>query len=76
MPETDINGAMHIAEEIRYAIESRSFASEGETYRSTASIGVAAARPIYGSSCQSLISESDRALYQSKKRGRNCVTAF
>ncbi len=76
LPETDINGAMHIAEEIRHAIESRSFASEGETYRSTASIGVAAARPIYGSSCQSLISESDRALYQSKKRGRNCVTAF
>ena len=76
LPETDIEGAMHIAEEIRQAIETRSFEIEGDHYRLTASIGVASARPIYGSSCQSLVSESDRALYQSKKRGRNCVTAF
>jgi diguanylate cyclase len=76
LPETDIDGALYIGEEIRQAIESRSFESDGETYHLTASIGVACARPIYGDTCQTLISESDRALYQSKKRGRNCVTAF
>lgn len=76
LPETDIEGAMHIGEEIRQAIEERTFERDGERYSLTASIGVASALPIYGSSCQALLSESDRALYQSKKRGRNCVTAF
>lgn len=76
LPDTDIHGAMHIAEEIRQSIEQQSFHSEGKTYHLTTSIGVSANTPLYGTSYELLISEADRALYQSKKRGRNCVTAF
>lgn len=76
LPDTDASGAVHIAEEIRVAIETTSFEQQGQAYPVTVSIGVSSSRPIYGTSYSTLVSEADRALYQSKKRGRNCVTTF
>ena len=76
LPDTDASGAVHIAEEIRVAIETTSFEQQGQAYPVTVSIGVSSSRPIYGTAYSTLVSEADRALYQSKKRGRNCVTTF
>lgn len=76
LPDTEIEGASHIAEEIRVAIEDNAFLYEGEEYRLTVSVGVSCIKPVHGELYQALVSEADRALYRSKKNGRNCVTVF
>ena len=69
LPQTDSAGAAIIAERIRRSIESASWAGLAVT----ASLGVAALAP--DMSGGDLIAAADRALYQSKASGRNCVTS-
>ncbi|MCG8317144.1 MAG: sensor domain-containing diguanylate cyclase [Pseudomonadales bacterium] len=76
LPETEQGGALYIAEEIRQAVEERSFYHQESVYRLTVSVGVSTVTPMHGEPAESLVSQADRGLYQSKKRGRNCVTAF
>lgn len=76
LPSTDVNGALKLAEKIRVEILNHSW----DRSHLTASIGAStmffearelAREAYYGSS---LVSDADRALYQSKDRGRNRVT--
>ncbi len=82
LPETDINGAMVIAERLRKKIENHPFrliASDLETPQEihiTVSIGVSQALPSSKITAQELIEQGDRAMYTAKKTGRNKVVSF
>lgn len=74
LPETDENGAIMIAERLRYAIEKEGLSADGATGRIklTVSIGVAEIAPERGS-IDVLVRQSDQALYAAKTNGRNRV---
>ena len=63
--------ARDMAEKIRRGIESRAFPI---TRRVTASIGVTRAER--GESADPLIGRVDRALYQAKTEGKNCIRSL
>jgi diguanylate cyclase (GGDEF)-like protein len=74
LPETDLAGARIIAENIRKAILALDAVHEASPYqRVTVSIGVASAAPSRESDRSMLQEASDRALYDAKNAGRNCV---
>jgi diguanylate cyclase (GGDEF)-like protein len=67
-PETDLHAATQVAEHLRGIIENHPFE---KIKHQTASFGVAQWSP--GESYQHLLNRADRALYQAKEQGRNCV---
>lgn len=76
LPYTPLNGAMKVANAIREAIAAKELKRKdtGENYGSiTVSIGVAKYQPGHDT-IPTFIKRADTALYQSKKKGRNCVT--
>ncbi|TXT35850.1 MAG: response regulator [Comamonadaceae bacterium] len=77
LPETDLAGAQVIAERLRAAIEETQTAVvDGDTVlRFTVSIG-AASLAADDSLFESLLQRGDKALYQAKEGGRNCVVVL
>jgi len=74
LPETDLAGALMIAETIRQTIIAMGIVHEGSPYHIvTASIGAASAQPSRGHERDLLLEAADRALYQAKAAGRNCI---
>jgi diguanylate cyclase (GGDEF)-like protein len=84
LPDTPPEGARHVAETVRAAIYNLaiahppaldSFAAEAtpQHRRLTVSIGCAALIPPQGAEFYQLVELADRALYQAKRIGRNCV---
>jgi diguanylate cyclase (GGDEF)-like protein len=74
LPETDPNGAQIIAENIRQAILAMGIVHDGSPHRRvTVSIGIASATPSRSSERAILQEVADKALYQAKAAGRNCV---
>lgn len=69
-PETDENGGMFLAEQLRACVEEARFPVIG---RITASFGVAAFRPADDE--EALLRRADDALYRAKGKGRNRVEA-
>jgi diguanylate cyclase (GGDEF)-like protein len=74
--ETDLNGAIIIAERIRKTIDSRSFSSTQGELKVTVSLGVASFVENRVNSIEEMIKMADDALYECKKRGRNQVQAY
>ncbi|OIP68376.1 MAG: hypothetical protein AUK43_16070 [Oscillatoriales cyanobacterium CG2_30_40_61] len=75
LPNTDINGSMHLAEKIRQGVEAlqvEHLKSEVSSYV-TISIGVASLIPIEDLTPKTLVSQADQALYKAKNNGRNCI---
>jgi diguanylate cyclase (GGDEF)-like protein len=74
LPETEVGDAARIAERLRKAVCEAEYRSEqGELMeRVTLSIGVSSFS-LARQSPLSIIESADRALYQAKTRGRNCV---
>jgi diguanylate cyclase (GGDEF)-like protein len=70
LPDTGLAEATEIAERLRATVEANP-AGKGEILH-TISLGVAEIAR-HGNSVTSLITEADRALYQAKQNGRNCV---
>lgn len=73
LPLCELNGALHVAEQIRGAIESLMPQIQGTALRITASIGVACS----DKRCQTIAALqrlADQAMYEAKKQGRNRVT--
>ena len=72
LPETDLGGAIQVAERIRQSIEATDVGVVG---RVTASVGVAN-HPVNATSKEDLIRVADQALYVAKNGGRNQVAHF
>ena len=76
LPNTELPGAMHFAEQLRAGIEKLSIANDGSPFRYvTASFGVGSVVPAENVEQDTLIAAADRALYRAKGDGRNCVRA-
>jgi len=75
LPETDIEGAAILAEEIRIKIEALGIKHEKSLISQvvTVSLGVAAIIPQQGMEATQMIAIADSALYQAKHEGRNRV---
>lgn len=74
LPDTDELGAVHVAEQIRKAVEDRTIPHKSSPNRVlTASLGIAEVIPTPLSGPESLIAKADRALYRAKQKGRNQV---
>ena len=71
-PDTCLEEAVTIAEQLRAAIEQRVFDFHGKTLRVTISQGLAE-WPHHGKTIEELVAAADRALYAAKAAGRNCV---
>ena len=74
LPHTDLEGAYAIAERIRAAVaELRIARTDGNgVLRTTASVGVTASM---AGDKVALIADADGALYEAKRRGKNCTVA-
>lgn len=68
-PETDIGNSTILAEKLRAVVGAHAF--EGIDHPLTCSVGVTSYRQ--GDSLNSLMDRADRALYEAKNHGRNCV---
>ena len=76
LPDSSLEGATIVAESVRHAVAALRIPHDGSPSRMvTISVGVAATRVVERSSERLLLEAADEALYQSKRRGRNCVTA-
>jgi diguanylate cyclase (GGDEF)-like protein len=72
LSETGPEGGAEVAERIRTRVAQEQFMVDGGSAGVTLSIGVASC-PDHGETAQALLSAADTALYQAKKKGRNCV---
>jgi diguanylate cyclase (GGDEF)-like protein len=71
MPNTDLAGAVHLAEKIRMAVETTRLII-GDNMKPvdiTISLGVA----LFNGHRRAFFTEADKALYQAKAAGKNCV---
>jgi diguanylate cyclase (GGDEF)-like protein len=76
LPETGLVGAANIAERIRAAIGAQRVVCDGNTLRSTASIGLAAFPEHDNGDLRGLLRRADEALYRAKRAGRDRVVQF
>ena len=74
LPESSLEEAMHVAERLREEIADLVIRYRGETVQTRASLGVASS-DISGLHWQNLVDDSDAALYQAKRHGKNKVVA-
>jgi diguanylate cyclase (GGDEF)-like protein len=72
-PGTDLEGAVHLAEKIRAAVAESSFIVDDSMriVKVTVSVGVAQ----YQNDRKAFFANADRALYQAKAAGKDCVVA-
>ncbi|HVS36547.1 MAG TPA: GGDEF domain-containing protein [Gemmataceae bacterium] len=73
LPETNLEGAVVVAERIRGQVEQRVFQYEGKTYPVTISVGVAATNGENALTPNDLIGKADDQLFRAKHDGRNRV---
>ena len=71
LPETDLDGALVVAERMRALVEETTRDAEVHV---TVSIGAVAYRGV-GASAEDLVAVADRAAYQAKASGRNAIAA-
>ena len=77
LPDTELEEATALAEEIRYAVEVMVIPNMGHlATHTTVSIGVAAKRPKEGDDVRELLELADKELYRAKDAGRNHVCSL
>jgi diguanylate cyclase (GGDEF)-like protein len=75
LPETEPTGAYVLAEKIRQGVEELGIAGPGLDIRTSMSIG-AVAYPDDGLNADDLLISADRAMYVSKRQGKNRVVGY
>ena len=75
IPGVGLDGALVSAENVRESVAVLALPHPGSIANSvvTVSVGVASAQPTDSASPADLVGAADRALYQAKREGRNCV---
>jgi diguanylate cyclase len=71
--DSSLEDAVALAEEFRADIENLKVEFDGDSIRFTASFGVTCGIPNGHNSPQDFLASADKALYQAKHDGRNCV---
>jgi diguanylate cyclase (GGDEF)-like protein len=75
LPDTDAAGAVHVAEQMRAAVEALGLKHRGSSYgHVTISAGVATKHTSRGFEHPTLVEKADHDLYRAKKHGRNRVS--
>ncbi|OFV89663.1 MAG: hypothetical protein A3G76_10860 [Acidobacteria bacterium RIFCSPLOWO2_12_FULL_65_11] len=72
LPETPLEGAKRVAENLRRELAAMPIQWKGETIHITASFGVTVAQASEIDT-EALVGRADQALYRAKAEGRNCV---
>ena len=75
LPETPLEGAMALAEQIRKTVEAQELQTAQGPVRLTISLGVTCVIPAAGTGAASLLEQADGALYKAKQAGRNRAMA-
>ncbi len=75
LPQTDKEGALQVAERIRWAADNHRFKAYDQVTKVTVSIGVATF-PEDAKDMDELIERADEAMYKAKKKGRNRVVIY
>ncbi len=73
LPETDLDGATQLAEQLRQNVARKSIEFEGQRLSITMTFGITNYHR--GESLDRNIARADSALYRGKESGRNCVVA-
>lgn len=73
LAESNLDGAMNIAERIREKIEALKFKHKESIISITASLGVAEYEISFDTTPYKFLDAADKAMYQAKSEGRNCV---
>ncbi|MBU4394688.1 MAG: GGDEF domain-containing protein, partial [Proteobacteria bacterium] len=78
LPETSEEDALLVAEKLRAAIENATFVDLNHEYHVTASFGLTSSSPgkVDNFNKNNFINQSDLALYDAKKEGRNRVAVY
>jgi diguanylate cyclase (GGDEF)-like protein len=79
LPHTDREASLHVAERLRAAVEKTSIQTSAGPRMITISIGIGHLATRVGPeplTTHDLLDEADRCLYESKRQGRNRVTAY
>ncbi len=74
LPSVEAKGARVVAERLRKRVETHDFPGESGPLHVTISVGVAEFDQEATYAASEIVREADKALYQSKERGRNLVT--
>ena len=72
LPQTSVTGAVDVADRLRRTLAARPLFFQSQEIPVTASFGVCA-YPEAAATHEALLTEADRALYEAKHAGRNCV---
>jgi diguanylate cyclase (GGDEF)-like protein len=75
LPSVEAKGALVVAERLRKRVETHGFPGEHGPLHVTISVGVAEFDQESTYAASEIVREADKALYQSKERGRNRVTS-
>jgi len=76
LPQTDLSGAMILAEKLRAAVEATTFGiSQEKKINITISVGAAQINPKTMNKPLALVQSADKALYEAKANGRNQIVA-
>ena len=77
-PQTDKAGAKVLSEKLIHEIQNHQFLTSisDQFHQTTCSIGVTVCQPNDDSSLEEILDRADKALYQSKKNGRNQATIW
>jgi diguanylate cyclase (GGDEF)-like protein len=76
LPAAGVSEAYMAAERIRKAVEEMEIDSKGSRLKVTVSLGVATFHPSERPVAGNILKRADKALYRSKKNGRNRTTLF
>lgn len=75
MPGANARAARKRAEQLRVHCETMRISHNGKDLKVTLSFGVAT-YPTHGTEGEEIVIKADKALYKSKRNGRNCVTVW
>jgi diguanylate cyclase (GGDEF)-like protein len=75
LPETDLAGALRVAEKVRVDISRLALPHDGSLIRTSASIGLVT-YPDDGRTWAELIRRADLAMYEAKRRGRDQIVHY